>query len=305
MIWEPYIVGLVDLLGQSRKLDELNSLWWKMQGTCGVAEEENSKRIKELTSDTYGEVEYFRKLFTNSFNILKKSVLEKTRNKNLSPDEQAFVKRMTEDMCTLRSFSDMIVFYAPLDSADELLARFGIAAMLYAYRCVLIAEFKEGIFFRGGVEVGIGTELGNGDIYGPVLNEAYRLEKEVADYPRIVIGKRLNEYIQCEGQATGMGEFLNSVLAKVNDFCKGFICRDNDGEVIVDYLGEKAADLNRTMYNKTCNFVKRSMAKINYELTTHKKEGNQELAKRYEKLLAYYQSRMKFWDEKSVDCNPM
>ena len=296
MRWRKYIVGLVDLLGQSRKLDELNSLWWEIQDPRGVEEKEKPNRIRELTNDTYGEVKYFRKLFTDSFNIFKKYVLENTRNKNLSPDEQALVTRMTEDMCTLRSFSDMVMFYTPLDSTEGLLSRFRLAAMLYACVGILTVEFKAGTFFRGGIEVGIGTEFDNGDIYGPVLNDVHQLEKEIADYPRIVIGMRLSEFIRSEGQATDMGEFLNSVLAKVNDFCKKIVCRDNDGLVIVDYLGEEAVDMNRSQYSEACDFAKRGMAKVEGELNAHKKEGNQDLVKRYEKLLAYYQSRMKFWD---------
>jgi len=296
MRWEPYIVGLVDLLGQSRKLDELDSLWWKIQSADDAGEKEECKRMREVTDVTCGEVKYFRKLFTNSFNILKKSVLENKRNKNLSPDEEALVTRMTEDVCKLRSFSDMIVLYVPLDSGGGLLARFRLAAMLIACVGVLTVEFKSGTFFRGGIEVGGGTELDNGDIYGPVLKEAYRLEKEVADYPRIVIGKRLSDFIQSEAQASDGGEFLNSVLVRVNDFCKNIICEDDDGQIILDYLGKGAFDLNQSRYNETCDFVKRGMAKVEGELNAHKKEGNQDLVKRYEKLLAYYQSRMKFWD---------
>jgi len=241
MKWEKYIFGLVDLLGQSRKLDELGSLWWEIQGSGMVVEKEKSERIRELTDDTYEEVEYFRERFTHVFDTLKQFVLENARNKSLSPDEQAVVTRMAEDMCKLRSFSDMIVFYAPLDSAGELLARFGLAAMLCACVGVLTVEFKAGTFFRGGIEVGAGRELGNGDIYGPVLNEAYRLEKEVAVYPRIVIGKKLSEFIERTGQPSDAGEFLNSVLVRVNEICKNLICRDDDGKVILDYLGEKSS----------------------------------------------------------------
>lgn len=49
--------------------------------------------------------------------------------------------------------------------------------------------------FRAGVEVGLGTELDNGEIYGPVLYKAYELESKVAEYPRIVVGKELINYL--------------------------------------------------------------------------------------------------------------
>jgi len=297
MEWKNYIVCLVDILGQSRKLDELGSIWWETKDSGDVAEKK-SKRIAELTKETYGEVKYFRKLFSDSFNVLKTFILKDPKMDTLSPVERAVVTEMATDICTIRSFSDMIVFYAPLNFADDLLTRFRIAAMLYACVCVLIVEFKSGTFFRGGIEIGAGTELGNGDIYGPVLGEAHRLEEKVAVYPRIVIGKRLNESIQNEGQESDKGEFLNSVLARVKKDLFKDICRDDDGQIIVDYLGEGAAELNQSnqsQYSRACSFVQEGMAKVKDKINEHRKNGEKDLVERYERLLAYYQSRMKYW----------
>ena len=49
--------------------------------------------------------------------------------------------------------------------------------------------------FGRGVEVGLGTELDNGEIYGPVLYKAYELERELPEYPRIVVGRELINYL--------------------------------------------------------------------------------------------------------------
>jgi len=295
MEWENYIVGLVDISGQSRKLGKLGSLWWKLQDSGNLLEDE-SKRMTELTDETYEEVERFRKGFTATFDSMKNATLNNPRMDTLSPGEQAVAKKITSDLCKLRSFSDLVMFYAPFDAMNELITCVRIAAMLSACTGVLILRFRVGTFFRGGFEIGAGVELGNGDLYGPVLNEVHRLEKEVAGYPRVVIGKRLSDFIQSKGQTSDAGGFLTSVLARAKDLCNALVCQDDDGQVIIDYLGERAAKLNQFPGSKACSFVRKGMAKIEGELNEHRKKGNSGLTKRYEKLLAYYQSRMKFWE---------
>lgn len=303
MRWERYIVGLVDLLGQSRKLDELSLLWWEKHGSDSPVEKDKSKRIAELTKATYEEVEYFSELSSKIFRMLTKRVLEEADKNTLTPVEKAAVTKMATETCTLRWFSDMIVFYAPFDSADELLTRFRIAGMLIACIILLPLEFKEGTFFRGGIEIEIAAELSNGEIYGPALVKAHRLEKGVAQHPRVVIGKRLSKFIQYEGQPTDLGESLNSVLASVKGYCKGFVCLDDDDEMIVDYLGKKASELSRFPGNNACDFVKRGMIKVENELSAARQKGDEKLVERYEKLQAYYQSRAKYWNWESIDAN--
>ena len=288
MEWKNYIVGLVDVSGQGSKLDELGSLWWELQDT-GNAAKEKSERMAELTNETYEEVE--------RFNSMKKAIIGSPRISTLSPAERAAVTKITNEMCKLRSFSDLVVFFTPFDARDELITRVRISSMLAACTGVLILEFRVGTFFRGGIEIGPGAELGNGDLYGPVLNEAHRLEKEIADYSRIVIGKKLSAFIQSQAQASDGGEYLNAVLARANDFCKKMICRDDDGQIIVDYLGEEAVKLNQFSGSKGCSFVKEGITKVEDSLNKYKKNDDQKLAKRHERLLAYYQSRMKFWDK--------
>jgi hypothetical protein len=168
--------------------------------------------------------------------------------------------------------------------------------MLTACLSVLLLEFKAGTFFRGGIELEIASELGNGDIYGPALSEAHRLENEVAQYPRVVIGKRLSEFIHRKVHGSNSGTFRDLLLTRVNALCKGLVCPDDDGTMIVDYLGKTASDLSRFEGSTGSDFVRRGMSRIEEELDVAKKDGNEKLVERYEKLQAYYQGRMKFWD---------
>jgi hypothetical protein len=48
---------------------------------------------------------------------------------------------------------------------------------------------------RGGIDVGLPTEIGPGEIYGTALERAYLLKCRVAKYPRLVIGDELWRYL--------------------------------------------------------------------------------------------------------------
>lgn len=48
---------------------------------------------------------------------------------------------------------------------------------------------------RGGIDVGLGIDLTDDEVYGPVLERAHFLESKVADYPRIVLGDDLTAYL--------------------------------------------------------------------------------------------------------------
>lgn len=48
---------------------------------------------------------------------------------------------------------------------------------------------------RGGIDVGLATEIGPEEIYGTALERGYLLERDVARYPRIVIGDELWKYL--------------------------------------------------------------------------------------------------------------
>ncbi len=295
MEWKNYIVGLVDISGQSSKLDELGSLWWELQDSSNVTKDQ-SEKMEKLKNETYGKVEDFRDIFSKSFNIFKELILNNPKLATLSPEEQAEVKKIANDICTLRFFSDLAIFYVPFDAKNELSTRFRIAAIFYACTGASITKFKAGNFFRGGIEIGAGVKFINGDIYGPALSEAHRLEKDVASYPRIVVGKKLSHFIQIKEQAVISGKYLDSVLARIDDFCKKMIYQDDDKEFAIDYLGKGIADLSQSSFNQTSDSVKKGIAQIEAQLNLHRKNREPKLVKRFKKLLAYYKSRKTFWE---------
>ena len=72
-----------------------------------------------------------------------------------------------------------------------------------------------GVPIRGGVEVGLGVEMFEHEYYGRVLVDAYLIESTAADYPRVLVGPRLLNYLA----ALERGPFTDERLATPPEGC--------------------------------------------------------------------------------------
>ena len=142
---------------------------------------------------------------------------------------------------------------------------------------------------RGGIDIGIGIELSDGDVYGAALAKAYELESKTARYPRIVIGDDLFNYILKYAKQN------NDVFGLTNDKtaydCTRLIGIDDDGLPFLDYLGEGfkqdiAKDrLDPAIIEKAYDFIMEESAKW-------QNTKNSKLAFRYALLRNYFEHRM-------------
>ena len=62
---------------------------------------------------------------------------------------------------------------------------------LLGLACRSLSALQQGIPLRGGIDVGLGTEMFPNEVYGPALLNAYRLESQAAEYPRTALGENL------------------------------------------------------------------------------------------------------------------
>jgi hypothetical protein len=147
---------------------------------------------------------------------------------------------------------------------------------------------------RGGIDVGLATEIGPGEIYGTALERAYLLECRVAKYPRLVIGDELWKYLNAalthfESQTTPVAKAITAIVRKTMQM----IVTDADGRRVLDYLGlvmvENAGpDHGQLMIQPAYDFV----------LTEQKlmlSKGDPELIGRYVLLRRYFESRLGPW----------
>jgi hypothetical protein len=139
---------------------------------------------------------------------------------------------------------------------------------------------------RGGIEIAWGTELRPGELYGPAIARSYELESEVAQYPRIVVGARMIEFLNTVAAIPPKDKpsQYSSTLAKM---CLQMLVRDIDGQWMIHYLGESfqkavSRDAHVDMYNDAARF-------ISDEYDRFRTAGDSKLALRYFHLRSYFQ----------------
>jgi hypothetical protein len=146
---------------------------------------------------------------------------------------------------------------------------------------------------RGGIDVGLATEIGPGEIYGTALERAYLLECRVAKYPRLVIGDELWKYLNAalthfESQTTPAAKAITAIVKKTMQ-----IATDADGHRVLDYLGpvmveNGGPDHGQLMIQPAYNFV---LAEQKLMLS----KGDPELIGRNFLLRRYFESRLGPW----------
>jgi len=268
-----HLVAFLDVLGQRDKFRGL-----KMPTN---AQEEDE--VKEVLRQTAGFVAELRTVFQTQFEVFEAGALNMRRHTK-QPLRPSFT-----------GFSDSFVTSVPLrEEGYELMPVVTVFSALSAACIVMLTALASKHPLRGGIDVGLATEIGPGEIYGTALERAYLLECKVAKYPRLVIGDELWRYLNgtlahFEGQTTPVSKAITAVVKKT----LLMIATDTDGQRILDYLGPVAVENARPehrhlMVQPAYNFVlaeqKRVFAK-----------GDPELIGRYVLLRSYFESRLAAW----------
>jgi len=285
LMFQHYLIVFLDILGQRSILREIKDL------------PTNSNNDEEIFLDkirkTIGKVDKLRKTFKGFFDASNLHI----PNTDLVPPEhrEEFILAQKSKEY-FYGFSDSIIIAVPLMSNDgndeNCTAMNGVFSALVATCGIGFRSLAATIALRGGLDVGIGTQIEGKEIYGPALERAHYIESNLAEYPRFVLGKELINYLywvenqQCK---TRLGIIAKS-MAK---FCRGMIIRDTDGRYMLDFMGVKfkeAADnsIDIKVVKPACDFVVSQHQK-------YLKEENEYLASRYYRLLQYIDARKKLW----------
>jgi hypothetical protein len=268
-----HLVAFLDVLGQRDKFRGLKK--------PSNAQEEDE--VKEVLRQTAGFVAELRNVFQNQFEVFEAG----------APNVQRHTKEPLRPSFT--GFSDSFVTSVPLrEQGHELVPVVTVFSALSAACVVMLTALASKHPLRGGIDVGLATEIGPSEIYGTALERAYLLECRVAKYPRLVIGDELWRYLNAalahfENQTTPVSQAIMAIVRKTIQM----IATDTDGHRILDYLGpvmvENAGpDHGQLMIQPAYNFVlaeqKRMLAK-----------GDAELIGRYVLLRSYFESRLAPW----------
>ena len=281
LLFQHYLVAFLDILGQRESLRKLTAL--------PTNAEEKTKFITHI-KQSYGKVKRIRNYFkdyldaSDSYNTNVNLVAPKHHKQFL--DSQKFE-------VSFHGFSDSILIYVPLMSNDEnCTAMNGVYSTFVATSGIGLFALSDKIPIRGGLDVGIATEIGEREIYGPVLERALDLE-HIAEYPRFLIGNELLNYltlVENQEYTSPLGENARQVAR----FCKEMIIRDTDGRYMLDFLGPKLREMagnpiERETVITAFNFVKE-------EYNKYTQQDNEKLMSRYLRLLNYFQLQQDVWE---------
>jgi hypothetical protein len=268
-----HLVAFLDVLGQRDKFRGLK------KPTNAQEEDE----VKEVLRQTAGFVAELRTVFQRQFEVFEAgaSNMQRHTKEPLRPN--------------FTGFSDSFVASVPLrEEGQELVPVVTVFSALSAACIVMLTALASKHPLRGGIDVGLATEIGPNEIYGAALERAYLLECRVARYPRLVVGDELWRYLNAaiahfESQTTPVSKAITAIVKKTMQM----IATDTDGHRILDYLGpvvlENAGpDHGQLMIQPAYNFVlaeqKRMLAK-----------GDPELIGRYALLRSYFELRLAPW----------
>jgi len=270
-----HLVAFLDVLGQRDRFREL-----RIPKTA-----DETAAVAEVLRQTAGFVTEQREIFAKQF-VIFESALTKVQG----PVRPKFV-----------GLSDSFVSSVPLrNPAGDLAAVVSVFSALSAAAVVLLTALSAKHPLRGGIDVGLATEIAPQEIYGTALERAYLLESREAGSPRILIGHELWNYLEValanfKMQTTPEAKSIVAVITKIMEL----ITIDSDGKRVLDYLGQVMV-----AHAGPGSVIGKKMVKPAYEFVLSEEKrvdlaGNAKLVTRYKALRRYFESRLPLWNLKA------
>lgn len=273
-----WAVGFFDVLGQQKAMRDIDF----------IPDETDPAQMEEFVAGVkrvYGAVQF-----------IQESIEKWTR----LPDktEPQYLKLTAEQMNEWRKtigtklkcqrFSDGLMVFLSLRDWQDHSPVASIFALMAGSASIMLGSLAAHIPIRAGLDVGTGMEMAPGELYGPVVACAYNLENKVAQYPRVVLGGHIINYLQVtkESKETGPKMEFDKVMASV---CLDMLTVDVDGWPIVDYLGD---GFRRHMGNGlNPELISRAHEYVVQQLGVARQNRDTKIAFRYSQLLNYFEAK--------------
>jgi hypothetical protein len=273
-----YCVAFIDLLGQRDALQD--------QGLLPVFKSKEEEQAFILTlKKSIGSIASLQEQAETMLDPILAGNKESPIRSMLPKEQHAQWDDLNRTKITTQRWSDGLVSYACLGDTDikchtnNVFGIFGLAGVL----CLIGLANKRPV--RGAIEISWGVELHHNELYGPAVARAYELESEIAQYPRIVVGKDTVTFLNTHASNCEQNIFsqLDGELAKK---CLNMLLQDFDGHYFLNYLGEEfqlsiTGSQHTYLYDKAKEFV-------NDQWNIHKQAQRSKLAFRYVHLLQYF-----------------
>jgi len=183
LVLKEYFVAVLDILGQSERLKSIRL----------PASKDDEAAIIPIVKDTYGLVHLFRRTFDQYFRQLPAAPKSLSTDPEFTREQASAFERARAFRVMHYGVGDSMYIGIPLDGPGQAA---GVYGALFALAGVFLMFLSRSHVLRGAIDVGVASDVFPGELYGPAVESAYHLEKEVADYPRILIGERLLALLQ-------------------------------------------------------------------------------------------------------------
>jgi len=279
-----YFVAFIDIVGQRDKLNQLVSL------PSSDVEKQDIAPILQETS------EYVKNL-RGQFAALFEEVAKPTgRFNHLSPNQRARVEQRKQTILWRRGFSDSYLmtipcWYEPSWGTHSLAIYNSLFSICGLFIWALVMKKP----FRGAVEVGLGTEISEEEVYGPVNVRVVELEKH-AGYPRIIVGNGLMNHLHdLEQRCRDDLEGRHTKHCIRN--CRKLITTDHTDTLILDPMGEGMKSVPGA--------VSPEMIEHAYKFVVSQEEffskSDEKLHGYYNHLRKYCESRLVLWNLSPIE----
>jgi len=278
-----YAVCFIDVLGQQDRLRVLRGLPDQTDAAQMAA-------FVQALEGTYGVVSGTRKLFLNFFKSY--SAERRTDVSALTAEQRKQYSKMTNNPIHTASFSDSVLAFTSLADHDNKVPVSGLYGFIAAACSTTLLSLTAGHPVRGGIDIGIGMEIEEGEIYGPCLSRAYTLESRISQYPRIVVGQECLNYLNVTLRQEPKDVYAQ-VAIEIARGCLDLLTVDNDGNAIVDYLGKAfKSSIAHSLDPRTVKDAFENVIRLSEEC---RRTGDTKLAFRYTLLRNYFQHRLGEW----------
>lgn len=282
-----YVVAWIDLLGQTQELEGIRAV----ASSPDKAFSEKQGELEERVRGCCRNLELVRSLFTKGCEL----TLRKTNpppNVTLTQELQAELDAINSfEAPTFQGFGDTVIAFTPVKGRDGKLKVQAVDAFLGGCAMTMLMCLAEGTAIRGAVDVDFGFDCFDGEIYGPVAASVHKLEDEIAEYPRIVVGDGLRRYLSnfdAPQPDTCRSEGFSRELA---GFCRRIIAPDVDGVWILDYAGAAVRE-RLSAWGEMNATLESARGFSNQEYAKFVANGDRKLALRYALLERYLDERI-------------
>jgi hypothetical protein len=281
-----YLIGFLDALGQSTVLRQF-----------GVLHEADLEALQETL---HKDVQHIRNVRRVLAKFYENAGAPSPLLDSVPDAEKQRILALRDAAGYFRAFSDSLVLVVPISKDDQYRASLlGVWRAVLAGAAFLGASLANRKPLRGGIDLAIGVDISSppgpgispGEIYGPALAHAYHFESQIAEYPRIIVGGRLQRFLtviaNCEELTTQGGQLARTFARKTMDF---FVL-DKDGYLVVDFIGPAVHEFK----GLTPELVAAMYGFAKTELQRFRENGDAKLVARYQRLVDYCVPRLSLW----------